>query len=108
MVDGSRSKQVNVVSGVPQGSVLGPLLFLLYTLELFSILENKLIGYADDSTLMAVVPSPSVRFAVAKSLIRDLGNVSEWCDLCGMKLNASKTKTIVVSRSRTMHPNHPH
>ena len=50
MVDGCRSKLVNVVSGVPQGSVLGPLLFLQYTSELFSILENKLIGYADDST----------------------------------------------------------
>ena len=34
------------------------------TSELFSILENKLIGYADDSTLMAVVPSPAVRVAV--------------------------------------------
>ena len=40
MVDGCRSKLVNVVSGVPQGCVLGPLLFLLYTLEHFSILEN--------------------------------------------------------------------
>ena len=38
-----------------QGSVLGPLLFLLYTSEFFSILENKLIGYDDDSTLIAVV-----------------------------------------------------
>ena len=77
MVDRCRSKLVNVVSGVPQGSVLGPLLFLLYTSELFSILENKQIGYADDSTLMAVVPSPGVRVAVAESLIRDLGRVSE-------------------------------
>ena len=49
MVDGYRSKLVNVVSGVTQGSVLGPLLFLLYTSELFFILENKMIGYADDS-----------------------------------------------------------
>ena len=104
MVDGCRSKMVNVVLGVPQGSALGPLLFLLYTSELFSILENKLIGYADVSTLMAVVPSPGVRVAVAESLIRDLGRVSEWCDLWGMKLNASKTKTMIVSRSRTMHP----
>ena len=82
MVDGCRSKLVNVASGVPQGRLtLGPSLFLLYTSELFSILENKLIGYADDSTLMAVVPSPGVRVSVAKSLIRDLGRVSEWCDL---------------------------
>ena len=90
MVDGCRSKLVNVASGVPQGSVLGTLLFLLYTSELFSILENKLIGYADDSTLMAVVPSP------AEFLIRDLGRVSEWCDLWGMKFNASKTKIIIT------------
>ena len=81
MVDSCRSKLVNVVSGVPHGSVLGPLLFILYTSELFSILENKLIGYADDSTLMAVVPSPGVRGAVAESLIRDLGKVSELSEL---------------------------
>ena len=77
LVDGCRSKLVKVVSGVQQGSVLGPLLFLLYTSEHFSILENKLISYADDSTLMAVVPSPGVRGAVADSLNRDLGRVSE-------------------------------
>ena len=68
MVGGCRSKLVNVVSGVPQRSVLGPLLSLLYTLELFFIPENKLIGYADDSTLIAVVPSPGVRVTVAESL----------------------------------------
>ena len=107
MVDGCRSKLVNVVSGVPLGSVLDLLLFLLYTSELFSILENKLIGYADDSTLMAVVPSPGVRVAVAESLIPDLGGVSEWCNVWGMKLNASKTKTMIVSRSCTMHPQSP-
>ena len=59
-MDGCRSKLVDVVLGVPQGSVLGPLLFLLYTSEVFSILENKLIGHADDSTLMAVVPSQAL------------------------------------------------
>ena len=104
MVDGCRSKLVNVVSGVPQGSVWGPLLYLLYTSEFFFILENKLIGYGDDSTLMAVVPCPGISVAAAESLIRDLGRISEWCDLWGMKLNASKTKTLIVSRSRTIHP----
>ena len=79
MVDGCRSILVNVVSGVPQGSVLGLLFFLLYTSELFFILENKLIGYADD--LIAVVLSPGVTVAVAESLSSDLLKFSEWCDL---------------------------
>ena len=48
MVDGCRNKLVDVVSGVPQGCVLGLLLFILCTLEVFVMLENKLIGYADD------------------------------------------------------------
>ena len=82
-MNGCRRKLVNVVSGVPQGGVLSPLLFLLDTLKRFSILENKLIGYADDSNLMAVVPSPGVRVAAAESLIRDLGRVSDWFDLQG-------------------------
>ena len=56
---------------------------------------------------MAVVPSPGIRVTVAEPLIRDLSRVSEWYDIWGMKLNASKTKTVIVSRSRTMHPQSP-
>ena len=95
-VDGCRSKLVNVVSGVPR-SVLGPLLFILYSSEHFSILKNKLIGNADDSNLLSVAPSPG----------RDRGRVGEWCDILGMKFNANKTKIMMVSRSCTMHPQSP-
>ena len=59
------------------------------------------------TNFMAVVPTPGVRVTVAEFTIRDLGRVSEWCDLWGMKLKASKTKTMIVSRSRTMHPQLP-
>ena len=64
MVDGCLSKLVNVVSVVSQGSVLGLQLFLLYTADLFSMVEKKLYSYDDDSTLVAVVPSPAERVAV--------------------------------------------
>ena len=87
-----------------QGSVLGPQLFLLYTAELFSIVENKLYGYAENSTLVAVVPYPSERLTVTESTNRNLNSVSVWCDLWGIKLNAGKTKTMIVSRSRTVYP----
>ena len=42
--------------------------------------------------------------AVTVYLNRDLSRVSEWWNLWGMKLNANMTKTMIVSRSRTMHP----
>ena len=48
-----------------------------------------------------------VRVTVAEPLIRDLGRVNECCDLWEIKLNASKTNTMIVSRSRTMHPQSP-
>ena len=56
---------------------------------------------------MTVVPSPGARVTVAESLNRDLVRVNAWCDLWGLKLNASKTKTMIVSRSCTMHPQSP-
>ena len=76
MVDGCHIELVNMVSGVPQGSVLGLQLFLLYTAELFSIVKNKLYGYVCDSTLVAVVKSPSERVAASESMNRDLNRVS--------------------------------
>ena len=62
MVDGTASEWIQTISGVPQGSVLGLLeLFILYTSEMFELVENSLFAYADDSTLLAVVRKPTGR-----------------------------------------------
>ena len=60
-VDGVCSSSIDVISGVPQGSVLGPLLFKLYIADLLGLLQNVLVGYADDSTLLCRIPHPRDR-----------------------------------------------
>ena len=49
------------------------------------------------------MPSPGKREAVSESMNRNLNRVSVWCNLWGMKLNASKVKTMIVSRSCAVH-----
>ena len=63
-------------------------------------LENKLYGYADDSTLVAVLSSICEGAQLQNLWIVML---TGWCDLWGMKLNESKLKSMIVSRSFTIH-----
>ena len=84
--------------------VFGPLLFILYTTEMFELVENRLYAYADDFTLLAVVCKLADRHAVAASLNRDLARIQEWCNRWHMMLNHNKIKALVVSRSRTVNP----
>ena len=49
------SEWIPIISGAPLGSVLGPLLFILYASEMLELDENRLFTYADDYTLTAVV-----------------------------------------------------
>ena len=103
-VDGVCSSSIDVVPGVPQGSVLGPLLFLLYIADLPRLLQNELVGYADDSTLLCRIPHPRDRSSVAASLNDDLAVISDWCS---MLVNPSKTRGMLISRSRTVEPLFP-
>ena len=93
------SSSIDVVSGVPQGSVLGPLLFLLYIADLPRLLQNELVGYADDSTLLCRIPHPRDRSSVAASLNDDLAVISDWCSRWGMLVNPNKTRGMLISRT---------
>ena len=57
VVDGAASEWIPIISGMPLGSVLGPLLFILHTCTMFELVGNRRCAYANDSTLLAVFAS---------------------------------------------------
>ena len=87
--------------------MLGPLLCIIYTGEMFELVQNRPFDNADDSTLLAVVRKPADIPAVAASLNRELARIQEWCYHWCIILNPSKTKALIVSRFRTNDPSHP-
>ena len=82
MVDGAINKWIKIVSGVPQGSMLGPLQFILYNSEMFELLENRLYAYADDSALLVPIRRAAERPAVSV-LNRDWARIQYSCGTTG-------------------------
>ena len=89
------SDEVNVTSGVPQGSVLGPTLFNIYVNELVLITSNKTTLYADDSKLIGPANTPSTR----QSLQNDLNHMCSWVKRWLLEFNAEKCKVIHFGHS---------
>ena len=71
------------------------------------MVNNTLVGHADDITLVVVVLRESDRTPVTDSFNADLAVISDWCLCWGMKLNAGKTKDMTVSRSRMLDSHFP-
>ena len=79
--------------GVPQGSILGPLLFVLYINNLTQCLENCSINmYADDTVMYFTNLCAS---EIARVVQDDLNRVVEWMESCWLILNQSKTKSML-------------
>ena len=78
-VDGCRSTTTDVFSGVPQGSVLGPLFFIIYTASMFAGLSCSNVAYADDTTIYVIIPRPVDRAISAEQLSNDLAYIKAWC-----------------------------
>ena len=94
-VDNNKSEFQQVKHGVPQGSILGPLLFLLFTNDLplyLNIVKADL--YADDTTLYDIQHSVE---DIEKNRQTALRKLYTWCICNGMVLNSAKTKVMLIT-----------
>ena len=97
VLDGKTSTAIPVLSGVPQGSVLGPLLFLIYINDSASEKLNsgtQITMYADDLLLYREINCPED----CLKLQQDVNRIANWVDVNKLKLNSKKCKYMIVSR----------
>ncbi|KAM7303220.1 uncharacterized protein ISCGN_013200 [Ixodes scapularis] len=97
-LNGSTSGMLDVFSGVPQGSVLGPLLFLIYVNDLPACVDPtvKVRLFADDCVIYTTIAGPESQIILNKSL----QNISLWCKRWGMKINHDKTAVITITNKK--------
>jgi hypothetical protein len=86
MIRGVQSEWLEVYSGVPQDSVIGPILFLIYINDIHDEIESKLNIFVDDTKMMNSIGNEEGRSEVE----RDLKRLEQWCETNGMKLNLEK------------------
>ena len=98
VLDGYKSNEENVKSGVPQGTVLGPLLFLTYINNMCDDIKSTAKLFADDCLLYRNIKSQNDQ----KELQSDLDKVSQWCESWQMTFNIKKCKFLRISNKRVM------
>ena len=96
VLDGESSDELPVLSGVPQGSVLGPILFLLYINDLPENVQSQVRLFADDTAVYLTVQDPND----SKRLQSDLNVLQEWEKKWDMEFNPSKCQVLHITRSR--------
>jgi 3-polyprenyl-4-hydroxybenzoate decarboxylase len=93
-INNHMSSKLDITCGVPQGSILGPLLFLIYVNDMESAVNCNLFLYADDS---ALVTSGKNSKEIESSLNKELLSLSKWLEMNKLSLHLGKTESIVFA-----------
>ena len=97
--NGASSSQGNIVCGVPQGSILGPLLFLIYINDL-ALASEKIFSilFADDSNLFLSGKDPN---QLIKSMNEELVHIVKWLQVNKLSVNLKKTHFMIFRKRKT-------
>ena len=98
-LNGVKSESRNVVSGIPQGSVLGPLLFLIYINDLPDNVKSTIYMYADDTKVYREIDSDTD----VQTLQEDLRIMSEWSNKWLLKFHPQKCTSIAIGNENMVH-----
>ena len=100
-INGNLSEPLVMKTGVPQGSILGPLLFILYVNDLSVCLKKSVVNmYADDTIFYYAHRTPD---EVSKVLQDDLHNVAQWLNANKLSLHLGKTNCMLITTSQKRH-----
>ena len=86
---------LRVIAGVPQSSILGPLLFLIYIDDIIKDIESEIFLFADDTSIVEKISDPVLSF---NKINRDLSKLDQWSKEWLVNFNPTKTKYIVFSK----------
>ena len=103
VINGVESTWAFLEAGVPQGSILGPLLFLVYVSDITDGIESDINLFADDTSLLQIVDDPTTS---ANTLNADLNRLHQWASQWLVTFNPNKTEVITFS-AKTKKPYHP-
>ena len=101
-VDDRVSKRLLVNFGVPQGSILGPILFNLYVTSINTNGDSEYLLYADDTTLLRYSKVKDLPDTI-KAMQAELNNINQWSIDNNLALNATKTKMTLFSTAQLSH-----
>ena len=103
VIDGVKSNLLEITAGVPQGSRLGPLLFIIYINDIVEGLECEILIFADDCSLLANGRDPT---ETVEQLNRDLAKIFSWSSTWKITFNAGKSKDILYFPTNSLITHH--